>query len=389
MKKLKIAMFMDTWYPDINGVIVVMDNLLNCMSEYADVTLVIPKMGDKVEDKRKYPFKVIRVNSMPVVLANYRLGLVDLEYLKLKRLFKKYDFDIVHIHSPFSLGRLGVRVARDKNIPVVATMHTRWEFEFKKYLKSDRIAKFACSKLIKTYNKCDSCIVLNKALMKVYKDYGYTGDMKLIYNGTDMHIVEDKNKAINRVNNLFRIDEDDKVFLFVGRIISIKNIFFTLDVMRDLKKRGMKFKMIYVGDGPDYDNLKKKVKEYKMTNEVILAGRIMDRELLKSIYYRADLFVFPSLFDASSLVQIEAASQETPTLFIEGSVTSDTVENNVTGFTEKEDVNLFANRIEEIFKNKSLYNKVKTNARKMLAKDWDTIAKETYDYYQELINDKK
>ena len=124
-----------------------------------------------------------------------------------------------------------------------------------------------------------------------------------------------------------------------------------------------------------------------MTNEVTLAGKIFDRELLKSIFYRADMFLFPSLFDASSLVQIEAASQETPTLFVVGSVTSDTVENNITGFTEKEDVTLFANRIIEIFENKKLYNSVKTNARKVLAKTWDEISKETYAFYQKIIDE--
>ena len=44
-------MFMDSWYPDINGVILVMENLMKEMSEYADVTLVVPKMGKNSDDK--------------------------------------------------------------------------------------------------------------------------------------------------------------------------------------------------------------------------------------------------------------------------------------------------------------------------------------------------
>ena len=38
---------------------------------------------------------------------------------------------------------------------------------------------------------------------------------------------------------------------------------------------------------------------------------VKDRELLASIYARADLFLFPSLYDASSIVQIDAALQKT------------------------------------------------------------------------------
>ena len=377
---------MDSWYPDIDGVILVMENLLRCMSDYADVTLVVPKMGS-VEDKRKYPFKVIRLDSIPLPISDYRLGLVDLEYIKLRRMFKRIDFDIIHIHSPFAFGRLGVRIAKEKDIPVIATMHARWEFEFEKYLKSAYAAKLVVHHLIKTYNKCDICIALNDALVKVYKGYGYKGKFKIIHNGTDLKLVKDKKKSITRVDNLLDIKEDEKVLLFVGRIISIKNIFFILDVLKELKSRNFKYKMIYVGDGPDYDLLSKKVKEYGLSSDVKLTGKVLDRELLKSFYYRADLFLFPSLFDSSSLVQIEAASQETPTLFIEGSVTSDTIINNVTGFTAKEDVNDYASRIIEIFNNKKLYKKVKNNARKELAIPWETIAKETYDFYLKTIKE--
>ena len=184
MKRLKIAMFMDSFYPDINGVILVMENLLRCMSEYADVTLVVPKTGSEKDDK-DYPFKIIRIDSVSLLNTGYKLGMVDIEYRKLKKLFKNLDFDIIHIHSPFALGRLGVRVARDKNIPVIATMHSRWEFEFKKYLKSKTLAKLCVKHLIKAYNKCDSCIALNPSLVKVYKDYGYKGKLTIIGNGTD------------------------------------------------------------------------------------------------------------------------------------------------------------------------------------------------------------
>ena len=130
MKKLKIGMFMDSWYPDINGVIIVMENLMRNMKDYADITLVVPKTG---KDDDNYFVKIIRVDSIPLLNTGYNLGMVDLEYLKYKKIFKDIDFDIIHIHSPFSLGRLGIRIAKEKNIPVIATMHTRWEFEFKKY----------------------------------------------------------------------------------------------------------------------------------------------------------------------------------------------------------------------------------------------------------------
>jgi glycosyltransferase involved in cell wall biosynthesis len=110
--------------------------------------------------------------------------------------------------------------------------------------------------------------------------------MQIIHNGTDLKIVENKEKSLSKINKMYNLKKNETVFLFVGRIISIKNIFFILDVLKELKERNFKYKMLYVGDGPDFNTLSKKVKEYKMTDDVILTGKILDRELLKEIYFR-------------------------------------------------------------------------------------------------------
>ncbi|MBQ9012399.1 MAG: glycosyltransferase [Bacilli bacterium] len=388
MNKLKIGVFLDDFYPNINGVILVMENLIKCMSKYADITLVVPKTGNEENDKN-YPFKIIRINSIPLFNTGYNLGMADIRRRKINRMFENLEFDIIHIHTPFVLGRLGIKIARKKNIPVIITMHTRWEFELKKYLKSKLLAKIGIKHLIKTYNKCDCAICLNNALVNVYKEYGYKGDLTIINNGTDMKIISNKKESINKINKLYNIKSNEYVFLFVGRIISIKNIYFILDVLKKLKEKRVQFKMIYIGDGPDFNELKRKIKDYGLENEVIMTGKITDRAKLKEFYYRATLFLFPSLYDASSLVQIEAASQQTPTIFIENSVTSDTVLNNVNGFTAKNDPKLYADRIIEILNNNKLYNKVKNRAKKDLAKPWEDIAKETYKFYLKTIKLKK
>ena len=145
---------------------------------------------------------------------------------------------------------------------------------------------------------------------------------------------------------------------------------------------------MYVGTGPDEKKLKSKIKEYKLEDYVITTGRIEDRTMLSSIYSRAYLFLFPSLFDASSLVQIEAAVNETPGLFIENSVTADTITNNVNGFTTEFDVVKYKDKIKELINNKKLVDKVSKNAKNMLGKHWNEIAKETYELYVKEIEKK-
>ena len=61
---------------------------------------------------------------------------------------------------------------------------------------------------------------------------------------------------------------------------------------------------IYVGDGFDLKELQKRIVEYDMQDYCVTTGMVTDRNIISGFYKRADLFLFPSLFDASSLVQI-------------------------------------------------------------------------------------
>ncbi len=386
-KRLKIGIFMDNFYPTIDGVVLVIDNLAKMLAKFNDVTVVVPYTTSVDEDFTR-PYDVIRIGSIQVPFMEYRVGKPCTKLSKDYKTLLEKNFDIIHIHSPFTIGSLGLKIANELNIPCIATMHTRFDFEIKKIINNKLVVKQVIKKLIKVYNKSDRCIAINHAMVKVFKDFGYKYEPIVIYNDTDLLPLKEKEKNIERVNKLYDINKNELVFLFVGRLTDIKNIFFILDSLKLLKDDGIKFKMLYVGTGPDENKLKVQIKKYHMEDSVILTGRLTDRILLSSIYARADLFLFPSLFDASSLVQIEAAVNETPGLFIEGSVTSDTVVNNVSGFTSKLDVVEYKNKIKEIINDKKLLKKVSVNAKKMLGKHWKEIADETYDLYISEINKK-
>lgn len=385
MKKLKIGIFMDSWYPAVDGVVVVVDNLATNLSKYADVVVVVPNTSTSNEDKLK-PYKIIRIDSVHLYSTEYDVAIPKLKYFSIRKKLVSEKFDIIHIHSPFTIGRLGIKIANKLNIPVIATLHTRFDFEFRKYLKNERLVKKSIKNIIKVYNNCNLCTTVTESMINIFKDYGYKYNPIVIHTGTDMKLIDKKSKYIDKVNKLYNLSSDEIVFLFVGRINEVKNIFFILDVLKILKDKNVKYKMLYVGDGPDKDKLENKIKEYNLQDRVMLCGKVMDRELLKAIYYRAYLFLFPSLFDTSSLVQKEAASQMTPSIFIEGSVTSDTVTNMVNGFMAPDDVNLFADKVIDILNDKELYNKVRDGAYRDLARSWADISKETYNIYLDTID---
>ena len=303
-------------------------------------------------------------------------------------IFRK-KFDIVHIHSPFGIGKLGVKYAKKNNVPVVATMHSQFYKDFLKESHSKTIAKMLLKKVMKVFNSCDECWAVNSEVAKIYFNEYKAKTMPLTRNnGTDMKPIVDIGK-ISKLKQEYGITDDEKVLLFVGRLTVLKNILFIADCMKKLKDKNFKFKMLYVGSGPDEDKLKEKIEALGLADDVKLLGRIADRDRLACIYKMADLFVFPSLYDCSSLVQIESSCQSTPALFIQGSATSDGVIDGVNGYLADNSIDSYADKILQIFADMSQYNNVCTQCYEDLYLSWDKAVELAKQDYIRLIEDKK
>lgn len=387
-KKLKIGVFIDSFYPMIDGVINVVNNHAIRFNKFADVTVFAPTGREKFDDKQLH-YKVVRCKK------NFKLSFLDYD-LPLPNMDSKFidevnntDFDIIHIHSPFSIGRVGLETAKKKKIPVIATLHSRYNEDFYQATKSDLITNIMMKNVISVFNRCNECYAVNKQVGKIYhKEFGLKKTPQIHYNGTDLTYYEN-DEEILKLKHSYNIKDDEKILLYVGRIHRLKNLFFTLEVLKRLKDKNFKFKMIFVGSGPDEKELNKKINELEIGDKVILTGKIPDRELIVKHYRLADLFVFPSLFDCSSLVQIEAASQKTPTIFVRDSVTSGTCTEGVNAFFAEEDADDFSEKIIEIFSNSEEYEKIKNGAYNNLYITWDEAVQRVYEDYLKVIEDYK
>lgn len=384
-KKLKIGIFNDSFFPMIDGVVNVIDNYAKRLSKYADVTVFVPAGREEFDDG-KFNYKVVRCNKkLTLSFLDYDLPMPswDKEFVNT---IKNSNFDIIHIHSPFSIGKVGLKLAQKRKIPVVATLHSQFKKDFYRATKSELLTSIMLKTIIDVFNDCDECWAVNKEVAKVYfKEYKLKRFPKTQNNGTDLTYFED-DEAIEELRKHYQIDKKSKVLLFVGRINKLKNIFFIAECLKILKEKNFNFKMLFVGTGPDEEKLKEKISEYNLDSDVIFTGKISDRELLVKHYRLADLFVFPSLYDCSSLVQIEAASQKTPTIFIRGAVTSGTCTEDVDAFFAENDETKFANKIIEIFENIEEYEKIKNGAFNNLFVTWDDAVKQVYLDYLSVID---
>ena len=390
-EKITIGLFIDTFYPMIDGVVSVVNNYAKRLIKYANVIVFAPEYPGAKYDDAKFPYKVIRCNSLKLPLLDYSLPTPKLDIDFLKEL-DKYHLDIVHIHSPFSLGNLGIHYAKKKGIPVIATMHSQFRKDFYRAVKSKKMADMMTRIIIKRFNECDECWAVNTEVARIFKEeYHYKTMPIVVNNATEMKPLKGEKKLFEEINQKYDIQKEDIVFLFVGRINALKNVFFVARSLKILKEKyhPFSFKMLFVGSGQDEEKLKEWIIKNQMQKEILLCGRVTNRRMLSAYYKRADLFLFPSLYDASSIVQIEAASQKTPCLFLEGAATTATITPERNGYVAPNDENAYANKIVQIFQDRNCYQEVQENCFHDLYKNWDDVVKKVYVQYLKLIRNNK
>jgi len=387
---MKVGMFVDTFYPMVDGVIKVVDNYSRRLAKKCEVVVFCPdiKGYDKSEDK-KFPYEVVRCSSLPLPGVDYSLPL-PLADPSFNLPLIKSGLDMVHIHSPFAVGMAGALYAKIHQIPAVGTLHSQYRQDFERTFKLEPTVKMAMNTLMMTFNACDECWTVNDAIRNLYlNEYGLSVPCNIIPNATDHVPVADPEAAAGRVNSRYGLAADDNVLLFVGRINFIKNLDFLVRSLRLIKDRGVQFKMLFVGQGQDEDKLRALVKELQIENNVVMAGLVSSREELQDIYSRAKMFLFPSLYDTNSLVQIEAACQGTPTVFLKGARTAATVTDGVNGLLVEPTEEAYADAIAGLLADRQRYDRIAAAAREQLYINWDTVVDRVYDKYQELIEVKK
>lgn len=388
MEKIKIGMFIDTFFPMLDGVIMVVDNYAKRLNKIADVTVFCPKGKDK-KYIDNFEYKVVRCKSLKIVNFDYTLPTPKFDK-KFKKTLKEANLDVVHIHSPMGIGKMAVKYAKKHNIPCVVTLHSQYKQDIKKMAHFNWLTNLVLKNLMKTINGCDVAWAVNSEIQKLFiEEYGLKIPSKVMNNATELEFLPQKQQNREEIRKKYNISSDEYIFLFIGRINVIKNLLFLIDSLEILKQKNLKFKMLFVGTGQDENKIKQYIHEKGLDENCIMCGKITDRLEISKIYSASHLFLFPSLYDASSLVQIEAASQKTPTVFIEGAKTAGTVTKDVNGLIAKNDTKDYAQTILNILSNSEKYNELCENAYKDLYVNWDMVVEKVYKEYLKLIENKK
>ena len=162
-----------------------------------------------------------------------------------------------------------------------------------------------------------------------------------------------------------------------------------MNSLKVLKDKGVDFTMIFVGAGFDEQKIKETSTKLGLDDNVIFTGRINSRSELAGYYLRADLFLFPSLFDTNGLVSIEAAAHKLPTLLIENTCAAENVEDGKNGFLAQNNVESYSSKLMDILNNFDKLKEVGENAYKTIYRSWDDVTAEVFKKYKKIIADYK
>lgn len=97
--------------------------------------------------------------------------------------------------------------------------------------------------------------------------------------------------------------ENSKVYIQVGEFNEQKNHKFTIELFSKLIEKEPNAKLLLVGTGEYFENIKNKINELKLNDNAMLLGR---RDDVNKLLMASDVYLMPSNFEGLSLAAIEA-----------------------------------------------------------------------------------
>ena len=376
---MRIVQFSDTFLPVVDGVgTVVYQYALNLVQKGHECYVVAPQTNTGY--RGGWPFELIDYLGVPLPRMNsYSLGFPRLDHHCRKRL-GMVTADIVHVHSPFVAGQAGVAWARKRGVPVVGTFHSKYYDDFLQITGVELAAEIGVRYVVNFYEKCDEVWAVTESSADTLRGYGYQGPLRVMPNGGVLSPPLPPG-ATEAVSKRFGLG-DGPVLLYVGQMNWKKNIRCILDAVAQIDGN---FRLVLAGQGPHEAEIRKHAAELGLTNRTVCTGHIQDPEMLNALYARADLFLFPSLYDNGPLVIREAAAMGTPTVTIRGCSAAECIRDGENGLLCVGDPEDLARVVSTALADRDGLRAIGERARETIPIPWSTLLDDVLECYRKLI----
>jgi 1,2-diacylglycerol 3-alpha-glucosyltransferase len=295
---LRVGFFTEIYRPVVNGVVASVDGLAEGLRGRGhEVYCFAPRMPGF--EKSESP--VFRMPSLPLPTTPYRLTLPLVSRRNVNNIIKRLS--LVHVHSPFVTGWMGLRYARRYGMPLVYTYHTQLE-AYAHYVPFEPNAtRFAASQLTRTFaNLVDAVVVPTPAMAARLRELGVSTRIEVVPSGIDVNRFGAGQRDVE-LRARVGAGPDDRLILCVSRLAKEKNVQILLEALALAADPSLQ--LVVAGDGPDRDELEELARQLGVADRCCFLG-VVARDQLPDLYASSDAFVMPSTTETQGLVQAEA-----------------------------------------------------------------------------------
>lgn len=321
-------MFSESVLPVLNGVSISIDTLVTELRNRGhSVHIFAPNfIKHREKDPNTHRFRAIETpwaKGYPFAYPPFWRMLLT---------FRKYEFDVIHTHTPWILGFVGMRWAESHEIPLVSTYHTLYDrYAHYLWMFPRRYIRFRIAKHTNFYyNSCEQVIAPTAAAHRWLERHGITRPVHIIPTGIPRPQLIDRTEARAGLG----IPPDHQVLLYVGRLAKEKNLETLIQMIANNAPMHPRARLWLVGDGPYRDDLRALAARLGVGDRVKFVGAVPRNEV-DQYYASADLFTFASVTETQGLVVQEAMQYGLPAVAISGGGASDSIEHGVNGLVTK------------------------------------------------------
>ncbi len=356
-RSLKIALFSDSAFPILNGVSVSIEML---MTELRESGHSVELYTTNYPGYQEQDANIFRVNGVRTPWSgDYPLAIPPFTKTYLE--FRSKKFDIIHTHTPWTLGHIGLRWARLFGYPIVSSYHTFYDkyAHYVPYLSKRSIKRIIGYNTHYYYNEVDSVIVPSRCA----KNWLFKHRVNKPIFSIPTAIKKKGSYFRSECRNNMGVHPSQKILLYLGRMAKEKNLDTLLKGVSEAIEYDKKIRLWMVGEGPYEAHLKKRVRELGIGDYVKFIGGVSQNEVGR-YYAIADAFIFTSTTETQGLVINEAQSYGLPCIAVNKGGAAESVENGVDGYLISNSSLELAKKINLLLNNCELYANLSRNALK-------------------------
>lgn len=286
--------------------------------------------------------------------------------------------NLLHIASPDFSARAAVRWARARGLPVLASVHTRFE-TYPRYYNLGFLEAPLEAWIRELYRRCDALVTPSEGMVDVLRAQGMNDDISIWSRGVDRTMFDPSRRDLAWRRGL-GIADGDVAIAFLGRLVMEKGLDIFADTVVELRKRQLPHKVLVIGDGPA-----RKWFEQALPGG-IFAGFQTGPDLGRALA-SADIFFNPSITETFGNVTLEAMASGLPVVASAATGSTSLVQDGVSGaLVPPGQVNAFADAIAPYLTDNALrMAHGAAGEQRSLDFSWDAINQTVADTYRRLI----